>query len=211
VLGYRTAASGAVDAGGVPCPVLAHEPVVVDGLAIDRSGGRLTIALQPTNLRTYAKDVLTWTALPLLYGGTLAAVVILLAGALGIVRPVPMLIGLAQACAGAVVLCYPLLLVVGSLLTQSAWVEVLPKAVRLRAVGTEMDLTSTWQRSQITSVDRTLMYGIRVDMRGVRTGWIAFGNRRQQMRICQLLREELNLVPPTKSTVAAAPATATLR
>ena len=174
-------------------PVLAYDQPAVDGLEVDRSDGRLMIVLPASDLRTRAKDGVAMATAPFAYPVAIIVVGAFVTWAVEGATPVPVLVSLAAVCAALYTILYPTVVALGGLYNQTVWVEVLPEVVRLTAVGRGMNLTSVWARCDITSVDVT-MYGVRLRLRNSRRpGWIAFGNRKQQLRICQLLRDELNL------------------
>jgi hypothetical protein len=194
--GAASADVAADDNAPSPRPVLAYEPAEVEGLRVDRSAGHLTILLPPSTLSADAKDAVPWVAMALLYPAVIVVVVILLVWAFAGVWPVPLLTGLGVLCVGSYVVVYPLVVATGRVFNHTQSVEVLPESVRL-STGGAMGFTLEWPRSRIVAVDRTMLLGIRLGLRDARPGWIGFGNRRQQLRICELLTEELNLAEPT--------------
>ena len=181
----------------IPPPVLAYDEPAVEGLEVDRRDGRLTIVLPASDLRARAKDGVGMATAGFVYPVAIIVVGVFVAWAVVGTSPVPVLVSLAALCAVLYAILYPIVVVLGGVYNQTVWVEVLPEVVRLTAVGRGMNLTSAWSRSDIASVDVT-MNGVRLRLRNSRRpGWIAFGNREQQLRICRLLRDELGIADAT--------------
>jgi hypothetical protein len=177
-----------------PRPVLEYERSGCSGLYVDRSAGYLSIVLLPFDVWGRFRHGAVWVAAPLVLNGAIVAALIVVASAVRHQSPLPLLSGLVALCSVSFLVIWPAAVVIGGFYNQTVWVDVLPEAVRLVAIGRSLNLNTTWTRERITAIDVGI-HGVRIRFRDTRRPeWIVFGNRAQHRGICQLLRQELHLV-----------------
>jgi hypothetical protein len=171
--------------------VLDYEKVPVGGLTVHRSPGNLTIVLPASDLWARLGQAAALSALVMVVP---CAVVMAGFVVVWVVRGVWPLDAIIPFCATFFV-GGPLMVAYGAYCKQAVYVEATSDSVRLTLVGRGPIFASTWSRSDILAIDLK-WHGVRLRLRGKRRpGWITFGNRSHHRRICQLLRDELNLPP----------------